>query len=623
MTLYQPQFGALVVEESVWFRVHAPHARDVRLMLHDGPRRGEYDMRRLPDGIWEARIEAAGAGEHYGYSVNGSAPKPDPASRFQPYGVHGPSEVVSADAFQWTDGQWVGPDPRELVVYELHAGTFTQEGTFAGAAAKLRALADLGVTAVELMPIADFAGQRNWGYDGAALFAPSRAYGKPDELRALVDRAHALGIAVILDVVYNHLGPEGAYAVDFNPEYLVDSHATPWGAAVNLDAPGCRMVRQFIIDNAVHWIREYHADGLRLDATHALVDDNTPHFLRQLAQEVRAASSHPVVLHAEDHRNLDNIVSNRSPCDWGFDGVWADDFHHVLRRLVAGDRYSYYRDYCGTTEELAATIRQGWLYTGQHSIHLRQARGSDPASVPMARCVVCIQNHDQIGNRAFGERLHHQVDEATWRAMSTVLLTAPMTPLLFMGQEWAASTPFQYFTDFEPELGKHVTEGRRREFRGFPEFTAADAAEGIPDPQAFATFESSRLRWAERSKPAHARVLALYRRLLQLRRAEPALQASTATSGEAFALDADTIAVRRASGRAVYWIIARLRGLGAVNLAPLQEFAAGTAATVVISTEDAAFAEDPQPLALSAGDECPRIVFARPGALVLKLVSAT
>ncbi len=355
--------------------------------------------------------------------------------------------------------------------------------------------------------------------------------------------------AVLLDVVYNHLGPEGAYLPQFYPDYLNARHQTPWGAAVNLDGEGSDPVRRFIIDNALHWIREYHIDGLRLDSTHALVDESPRHFMREFADTVRSGASRPVLLFAEDYRNLSEVVTRDDDSAWGFDGVWADDFHHAIRRIVAGDRHGYYADFTGTSSELARTIRQGWLYTGEHSVHHRCPRGTDPSAIPMNRFVACLQNHDQIGNRAVGDRLHHAIDEPTWRALSVVLLTTPMTPLVFMGQEWAASTPFQYFTDLEPWLGRQVTQGRRQEFKDFPEFADAAAREAIPDPQSAATFESSRLCWNELDAPRHARVLELYRGLLRLRRGNPALGASDALAGDAFAPDDESIAiVRHGSG---------------------------------------------------------------------------
>jgi maltooligosyltrehalose trehalohydrolase len=604
-------FGALPDENAFTFKVPAP-GDALQLEILSGTSAGLHHPRRAADGTYECRIEGVKPGDRYGYRINGGELRPDPASRFQPDGVHGPSEVVDPNTYTWRDQAWHGIEPSALVVYELHVGTFTPAGTFAAAAERLPSLAELGVTAIELMPVADFAGGRNWGYDGVALFAPSRAYGRPDDLRALIDRAHALGLAVMLDVVYNHLGPEGAYLPQFQPDYLTDRHHTPWGGAVNLDAPGSEVVREFIIDNALHWIREYHVDGLRLDATHALIDESGRHVVEELAAEARRAAAWPIVIHAEDHRNLTSIVEPADRAGWGLDGVWADDFHHAVRVLLAGDAHGYYRDFTGTTEEIVRTIRQGWLFTGQYSAHLHEPRGTDPSAVPMQRFVVCLQNHDQIGNRALGERLHHQIDAAAWRAATALLLTAPMTPLLFMGQEWAASSPFLYFTDLEPELGRKVTEGRRREFKDFPQFADAASRERIPDPQAPATFDACRLQWQERSQPQHRATLALYRALLALRREHPALGGSSRTAGEAWAAGKDSVVVRRTDGGETFWIAVRLRGAGDVRLPDDQQ---ETNLRVQLTTEDPRFALDAQPTRIAGRT----VHFARPGAVVLTI----
>jgi maltooligosyltrehalose trehalohydrolase len=444
------------------------------------------------------------------------------------------------------------------------------------------------------------------------LFAPSRAYGRPDDFRALVDEAHRLGIAVLLDVVYNHLGPDGAYLTQFNPHYLTNRHSTPWGRAINLDGPGSEVVRRFIIDNAVHWVREYHLDGLRLDATHALIDESQTHIVAELADATRQVAGRPIAIHAEDHRNLAALLQPRAEGGWGLDGVWADDFHHVVRRLIAGDAHGYYEDFHGTADELARTIHQGWLFTGQRSRHRNKPWGTDPSRVPMKRFVICLQNHDQVGNRALGDRLHHSIDRASWRAASTVLLMAPMTPLLFMGQEWAASTPFQFFTDLEPRLGRAVTEGRRREFKDFPEFADGSAHERIPDPQARSTFEASVLRWDERHAPEHAATLALYTALLALRGSRAALGASEELTAQAWPGDGESLVFKRVGGGDTFWIVARLRGSGAVRFGNADDTPAGS--TLVLSTEESRFAPDPQPPRVRGA----AVEFQRPGAVVLK-----
>jgi maltooligosyltrehalose trehalohydrolase len=590
-------FGAVPSGNGVRFTLWAD-ADHVQLVLHDGAAKGTHALARGPEGLFETWIEGAAAGDRYSYVVDGSKPLPDPASRFQPDGVHGPSQIVDPTKFQWTDTGWQSRPLRDLVIYELHTGTFTPEGTFAGIRNRLPYLRDLGITAIELMPVADFPGSRNWGYDGVALFAPSRAYGSPDDLRALVNDAHRHGLSVILDVVYNHLGPEGAYLPAFSREYFSDRHRTPWGASVNLDGPSSHKVRQFIVDNACHWVREYHIDGLRLDATHALVDESPKHIVQEVAEAVRAEAGRYIIVHAEDHRNLAVMVEGESSGGWGLDGVWADDFHHVVRVMTAGDTHGYYRDFAGHTRELATCLEDGWLYSGEHSTVMNHPRGTNPSRVPMQRFVVCVQNHDQIGNRATGDRLHHTVPHEVWRAASVVLLTAPMTPLLFMGQEWAASTPFQYFTDLEPALGRAVTEGRRREFKDFPEFADPEASRRIPDPQ--------------------ARTLALYRALLALRREHAALAGADETRGTAVSPDDESIVVRRSDDHDTFWVIARFKSAGTVDLAgaagAMRAGALSESLEVVLDTEHGEFTDDPKAIDIDGTV----FRFARPGAVIVK-----
>jgi maltooligosyltrehalose trehalohydrolase len=614
-----PFLGAIPDDTGVRFRVMAPGRsglprRAVDLVLYDGRAAGTHPLQPSGDGVFETYVYGAAAGDRYAYRLDGGDPRPDPASRFQPDGVHQPSEVIDPSAFAWTDTAWTGHGPGESIVYELHIGAFTPEGTFDAARQRLPELQRLGVTLVEIMPVADFPGARNWGYDGVCLFAPSRAYGRPDDFRAFVDEAHRRGIGVLLDVVYNHLGPEGAYLPEFHPCYITDRHSTPWGGAINLDGCGSGLVRRFIVDNAMHWIREYHLDGLRLDATHALIDASPVHIAAELSEHIRTIATRPMTVHAEDHRNLAALVQPREAGGWGLDGVWADDFHHVVRRLVAGDAHGYYRDYEGTADELARTIRQGWLYTGQPSKHLEEPRGTDASVVPMRASVICLQNHDQVGNRAIGDRLHHAIDPAAWRAASVVLLTAPATPLLFMGQEWSASTPFAFFTDLEPELGRAVTEGRRREFQDFPEFADEAARERIPDPQAPCTFVSSKLQWAERDEPPHASTLALYTALIALRRGHRALQASECCTGEAWAFGAGGLVMRRSHSRDRFLIVAALARPCEIDFGP--HLADGASFDVVLTTEDAQYAPEPQPAAIAGT----RIRFSRPGAVILRAV---
>lgn len=501
--------GARVEEGVVRFVVWAPTTARVDIVLDEGRR---IAMERTEEGMHRAVVEGLGEGTRYRLSLDGGPPLPDPASRFQPEGVHGPSEVIDP-SFPWRDSAWRGVGLADAIVYELHVGALTPDGTFEAARALLPDLRELGVTVVELMPLHDFPGARGWGYDPAAFFAPARVYGRPDDLRRLIDDAHALGIAVWIDVVYNHLGPDGAYWAAYGP-VLTDRHETPWGRAVNLDAEHARGVRDFLVQNALSWLGEYHADGLRLDATFALVDDSPEHFLAELSRRVAELPGPKRHLIAEDDRNLARVIEPRERGGFGLDGVWADDFHHLVRRIVAGDRHGYFRDYPDDTAALARCIEGNWYFTGQPAEHWGgKPRGTPADHLARERFVYCIQNHDQIGNRPRGDRLTHAVDLATYRAASALLLFAPQTPLLFMGQEHAASSPFRYFTDHEPELGAKVREGRKREFRDFPGFSGE-----VPDPQGGETFGASVLDWSERRTTPHCEVLRLYRDLIALRR---------------------------------------------------------------------------------------------------------
>jgi maltooligosyltrehalose trehalohydrolase len=608
--------GAWIDDHGAHFRVWAPVRDQVQLVIDPGrPDSRTLALDRAGEGMFTGTFGLA-AGTRYAYLLDGAGPFPDPATRFQPDGVHGPSAIVDPRAFAWSDRGWRGIALRDLTIYEAHVGTLTPEGTFHGAVARLPHLKDLGVTALELMPVADFAGTRNWGYDGVAPFAPSRAYGHPDDLRRLVDAAHHVGLGVLLDVVYNHFGPDGAYLSQFSPHYFSSRHSTPWGQAINLDGEQSAPVREFFFENALHWIHEYHVDGLRLDATHALIDDSPRHFLEELTQRMRAsATDRTVLLIAEDDRNLSTIVTPRQDGGWGLDAVWADDFHHHMRRLTAGDADGYFQDFSGSSEDVATTIRRGWFFSGQHSAYRGAPRGTDPAGIPPERMIVALQNHDQIGNRALGERLNHQIEPEVFRAASALLLMAPETPLLFMGQEWGAGTPFLYFTDHEPDLGRRVTEGRRAEFATFAAFADPRARARIPDPQAHSTFDASRLDWIERTREPHAGIERLYRALLRVRRDAPA------DRFEAVLLGADAIGLLRAttSGDALL-VVVRLRGSGEIALDGWTAIEPGREWRVVMTTEDAAFVDVPQTAGIALDGPQPRVRFARPAAIILRSI---
>ncbi len=598
--VWKPRLGACIENDGVGFRVWAPPARSMTVVLEPaagGPTK-EVPLQPEKSGFFTGFVAGVGAGWRYRYRINGDRMYPDPASRFQPEGVHGPSEVIEASSWDWTDENWRGLSMQELVLYEMHVGVFSPEGTFAGVCRRLQSIHDLGATAIELMPVADFPGQRNWGYDGVDLFAPARCYGRPDDLRRLVDRAHAQGLGVFLDVVYNHLGPEGAYLAAFSPQYFSSAHKSPWGDAVNLDGEGSRHVRDFFIENALHWVHEYHIDGLRVDATHALIDDSPTHFLKELAQRVRQSlpANRTCLIIAEDNRNHATLL-RPAPDGYDLDGVWADDFHHHVRRLLAGDDEGYYQDYSGDTGDIAKTMRQGWFYTGQLSACWNRPRGSDPQGVPLTRFVYCIQNHDQVGNRAAGDRLNENTSLSAFRAASALLLFSPATPLLFMGQEWAASTPFCYFTDHPEPLGRQVTEGRRKQFRYFKAFRDPESRERIPDPQAAATFSRSRLDWQERERQPHAGVLRFYRHLLAFRRNQLAPPSRESEDFQVEEIAEHTLALKRRGRRFPVLLLVCLKGQSSPSLAtrPITQPPQDRQWKILWTSEDPDFAESPSP----------------------------
>jgi maltooligosyltrehalose trehalohydrolase len=471
-------------------------------------------------GWWRLEVDQAGPGWRYAFSRDGGPARPDPRSPAQPDGVDGWSEVVDHRAYGWGDRGWKGFHLPGSVLYELHVGTFSPEGTFDGVAARLGHLTDLGVDAIEIMPIASFAGSRGWGYDGVALYAPHRTYGGPDGFKRMVDACHQAGVAVILDVVYNHLGPSGNHLREFGP-YFSGRHRTNWGEGVNLDGPGSDEVRRFFVDNALMWFADYHVDGLRLDAVHALADTSATHFLEQLSAEVTALAAHvgrPLTLIAESDLNDPRFVRPPTEGGYGVDAAWADEWHHAWHALATGERAGYYQDF-GAMPQLAKALRQAWVYDGIWSEHRGRTFGRPPAGLTGDRFVVSTQNHDQVGNRAAGERSSQLMPPGRLKVAAGLLLTSPFVPILFQGEEWGATTPWQYFTDFaDPDLGQAVTEGRRSEFASF-----GWDPEAVPDPQDEATFDRSRLDWSELDKEAHADLLRWYRHLRRLRRQLPDL----------------------------------------------------------------------------------------------------
>ena len=499
-------YGATLLDGEVAFRVWAPNAKRVTLRLVG---EGDHTMQRSADGAFAAVLPAR-AGDRYFYRVDDGQPVPDPVSRLLPEGVHGPTEIVDPNSFVWTDRNWGGVALRDAIIYELHVGTFTPAGTLDAAIERLPYLRELGVTLIELMPVAAFPGTRNWGYDGVSPYSVQNSYGGPGALKRFVNAAHAHSLGVLLDVVYNHLGHEGNYLRQFGP-YFTSRHHTPWGEAINFDGPGSAGVRRFFIDNALYWIREYHLDGLRLDAVQTIYDESPQHILAEIEQNVQALArelGRQVLVIAESDAN-DPALVRQAPSGYGLDAVWSDDFHHALHALLTGERHGYYQDF-GVLTQLARSLQAGFVFQGEHFKFWGKPRGGSPAGLPLERHVICTQNHDQVGNRARGERLSALVSAAAQKLAAALLLLAPETPLLFMGQEYGEAAPFQYFTDYsDPELARAVSEGRRREF---PEFSR----EQVPDPQDPATLARSRLNWETATRDNE--LLGWYRALIALRK---------------------------------------------------------------------------------------------------------
>jgi maltooligosyltrehalose trehalohydrolase len=496
---------------SVW----APSAQEVRLRCGVA----DHPMRRLESGWWEPQGDVPRSGD-YGFLIDGQGPLPDPRSLWQPNGVHRLSRRFSPRRFRWRDQGWQPPALRSGVIYELHIGTFTAEGTFDSAIGRLDHLVELGVTHVELMPVHQFPGARGWGYDAASLFAAHAAYGGPLGLMRFVDACHARSLAVILDVVYNHLSPEGNYLPQFGP-YLTDRYGTLWGQALNLDGPGSDQVRRLICDNALGWLRDFHIDGLRLDAVHGFIETSALPLLEQLAAEVDSLQhqlGRELTLIAENNQNDSRIVRPRTIGGRGLDLLWNDDFHHALHVALTGERDGYYRDFDGLGD-LGACLQRGLVYAGRYAGSREAVVGRPGDYPPPCSLVAYLQNHDQVGNRALGDRIGQLVSPELVRLGAALVLTAPFVPMLFQGEEWASSSPFLYFTDLQdPALGRAVRQGRRREFAEF-----VGSGRRVPDPQAEATFERSKLNWTERDVDEHRQMLDYYRGLISLRRHTPEL----------------------------------------------------------------------------------------------------
>ncbi len=511
-------FGTRITESGVRFRLWAPDLGQVGLCLEPG--QDALPMAAHGEGWFELTVADAGAGARYRFEVNDALRVPDPAARYNPDDVHAASEVIDPSAFVWRDAAWRGRPWHEAVLYEVHVGTFSPEGTFAGVMQRLDYLVELGVTALELMPVADFPGTRDWGYDGVLPFAPDSRYGRPEDLKALIEAAHLRGLMVLLDVVYNHFGPEGNYLHVYAQPFFSERRQTPWGAAIAFDGP--RPVREFFLHNALYWLQEYHLDGLRLDAVHAIFDTSPRHFLDELSACVRAAIGNQ----REVHLILENDANQaRYLGDDGYRAQWNDDLHHALHVLCTGESDGYYADYAAAPlHHLGRSLAQGYAWQGEISAYRDgNPRGEASAHLPAQAFVAFLQSHDQIGNRAYGERIAQLAGKPALRAAAAIYLLAPSIPMLFMGEEFAAATPFPFFCDFggndrDKELRAAVTQGRRREFARFARYADAAAQAAIPDPNRLETFLAARLDWDCLDQPEHAEWLAYYRTLLLLRR---------------------------------------------------------------------------------------------------------
>jgi maltooligosyltrehalose trehalohydrolase len=538
--------GAQITDGGVGFRVWAPERKRLRLVLVEpnGRPRREIDLLQDEDGFYGAFIDDVHHGDLYFYRVDDDPTLyPDPASHFQPQGVHGPAQVVDHRRFPWSDDNWHGPQLLGQVIYEMHIGTFTKEGTWAAAAAKLVHLRDIGITLIEVLPVAAFPGRFGWGYDGVCWYAPTELYGSPDDMRAFVNEAHQLGMGVILDVVYNHLGPSGNYTGVFSPYYHSKEHETEWGRAINFDGDNSGPVRAFVAENAAYWIKEFHLDGLRLDATHAMIDDSPEHIVAQLTREARkAAGRRSILVFSEDERNRCFQVLSPDEGGYGTDGVWGDDFHHACRLAATGYGDGYYDDYAGSPQEIISAIRLGHLYQGQWNARQGKFRGHPGRKIAAPHFVHFLQNHDQVANSSSALRTHALTTLGRHRALTALLLLGPQTPLIFMGQEFSASAPFFFFADHEPELARLVHTGRAEFMMQFPRLASFEKGSAVPDPAAEHTFRQCKLDWDEVER--NSQIVLLHRDLLKLRREDRVISRQDKFAIEGSVLGPEALALR-------------------------------------------------------------------------------
>ncbi len=536
------RFGAIPTADGVLFTVWAPEQRALRVVIEG---RGEHALDRDDEGFFTLHAAGAAAGDRYWLRLDGGTLRPDPATRFQPEGPHGPSVIVDPARYEWGDGSWPGITAlHRQVLYELHVGTFTQEGTWDAAAAQLPSLASVGVTTIEMMPVAEFAGDFGWGYDGVAPFAPYHAYGTPDALRRFIDTAHQLGIAVILDVVYNHIGPSGNFFREFSRRFFAET-ASEWGDAINFDGPGSARVRDFFLQNVEYWIRDFHFDGLRFDALQAINDSSDEHIVTAMARRAREAAAPRSIFLVGEHegQRVERLRCDRAGID-GMDALWNDDWHHAAVVRLSGRREAYFTDYMGSAREFGAMARHGFLYQGQWYVWQKNRRGTLSLGLPGRRFVTFLENHDQVANTGLGQRIHHNSDPATLRALTALLLLGPNLPMLFQGQEFGTSRRFCYFAGHCGDLATSVRSGRAEFLSQFPGLATREMQDRLPTPSDRSTFESSKLE--RRGAPEHEPVLRLHRDLLTLRRADPVLAelGTAAVNVEASALTDDVLVLR-------------------------------------------------------------------------------
>jgi maltooligosyltrehalose trehalohydrolase len=541
MTRSLPVGVEIIDDGTVHARVWAPRCRRVEVAIQGGD---VVSLQSEAGGYFSASIPGLANGGRYQFRLDRNDRLfPDPASRFQPEGPHGPSQLVDPRQFQWSDNDWPGISRSGLVIYEMHTGTFTPEGTWKAACDQLEHLANLGITALEIMPVAEFPGKFGWGYDGVNLFAPTRLYGEPDDFRDFVNQAHRHGLAVILDVVYNHFGPDGNYLGQFSTDYFSSRYKNEWGEAINFDGENSAPVREFFLANAAYWIREFHLDGLRLDATQQIFDASKDHVLSAMARAARsAAPNRSIYIVAENETQEARLVRTEEQGGFGLDALWNDDFHHSAHVALTGKSEAYYSDYAGTAQEFVAALNHGFLFQGQYYSWQKKCRGHPALDLAPDRFVTFLDNHDQVANSLRGERCHVMASPAKYRAMTALLLLGPNTPMLFQGQEFAASSPFLYFADHERSLAEKVADGRREFLAQFPELAAPEARASLADPGDAKTFEMCRLDFAERER--HHEMLTLHRDLLAIRRNDPVFESPQREGHEAAVIGPQTFVLR-------------------------------------------------------------------------------